>query len=74
MGEIRKVIKMNVFYTGLILGLFVNIIMVVSSLLMGRMLDNFLEGYLPYSFLLIYLLLIAVEYCLKLVGVGKLEK
>lgn len=74
MGEIRKVIKMNVFYTGLILGLFVNIIMVVSSLLMGRMLDDFLEGYLPYSFLLIYLLLIAVEYCLKLVGVGKLEK
>lgn len=74
MGEIRKVIKMNVFYTALMLGIFTNIITVASSLLMGRMLDDFLEGSFPYLFLFIFLILTAIEYCFKLVRVGKLEK
>ena len=74
MGRIEKKIDRRIFFVGFILSILMNALSISESLLMGKMLDGFMEGASVHAAIYCYILVIVVEYVFKVFHASKMEK
>lgn len=74
MGRIEKVMERRIFFAGFILSILMNTLSISESLLMGKLLDEFMVGDSVYVTISCYVLVIIVEYVFKVFHAAKMEK
>lgn len=74
MGRIEKMMVRRIFFAGFILSILMNTLSISESLLMGKLLDEFMVGDSVYMTISCYILVIIVEYAFKVFHAAKMEK